>query len=351
VEAKIESAVSQEKFNWRKFVVEQNSVIILALLLIFAGCSSNMFFTKNNIVNILRQQAPYMVVSLGVMMVVMTGGIDLSISSIVAIGSIMTTVCLTFWGFNTGFGLFMTIVISVLSGTIFGIINGYLVANWNIKPFIVTIASSNIAQGIVYIITKGSPIRLEMKTNPAAAALVNFGQKLDPILGIPLTFYVAVVLVIIFYLLMKYTTFGRLIVATGSNEKAVRLAGINVNLYKASAYIISSTLAAFAGVLVAARAGISTPLTVSDDYGIAAISAVVIGGTSLEGGRGAVPLVVVGVFIMAVITNIMNLMSIAAYPQLIVKGLIMLMAVLIRSISDKQADKAAAKAAAARSRS
>lgn len=158
-----------------------------------------------------------------------------------------------------------------------------------------------------------------------------------------LTSYVAVIFVLFFYLLMKYTTFGRLIVATGSNEKAVKLAGINVNVYKASAYIISSTLAGFAGVLVTARAGISTPLTVSDDYGIAAISAVVIGGTSLEGGRGAVPLVVVGVFIMAVITNLMNLLSIAAYPQLVVKGLIMLMAVLIRSISDKKADKVSAR--------
>lgn len=338
-----EYAVTQEKFNFSKFLVEQNSVIILAILLIVAGFASDMFFTKNNIINILRQQAPYMVVSLGVMMVVMTGGIDLSISSITAIGSIMCTVCLTFWGFNTGLGLLMTIIISVLSGTIFGMINGYLVSNWNIKPFVVTIASSNIAHGIVYIITKGSPIRLEIRTNPAAAALVEFGQRSDPILGIPLTFYVAMIFVVFFYLLMKYTTFGRLIVATGSNEKAVRLAGINVNIYKASAYIISSTLAGFAGVLVTARAGISTPLTVTDDYGIAAISAVIIGGTSLEGGRGAVPLVVVGVFIMAVITNIMNLLSIAAYPQLVVKGLIMVMAVLIRSISDRKSDKASAR--------
>lgn len=333
----------KSKFSFGSFLIEKNSMIILVALLIFSAFMSDKFFTKGNIINVLRQQSSYMIVSLGVMMVVMTGGIDLSISSIVAVGSIVCTIALTKMGINTGFGIIIAIALATLSGTVFGVLNGYLVSVWRIKPFIVTIAASNIAQGIAYIVTKGSPIRLDMKNNPAGAALVNFGQAHDPVLGLPLTFYLAGLFVLIFYLLMKFTKFGRLIVATGSNENAVRLAGINVKKYKAAAYIISSTLAGFVGVLITARSSMASPQTSADDYGIAAISAVVIGGTSLEGGRGAVPLVVVGVFIMAVITNIMNLLSIAAYPQLVVKGLIMVFAVLIRSISERQSDKISAR--------
>lgn len=325
------------------FLLEKNSLIILIVLLIISAFASDVFFTKGNIINVLRQQSVYMIVSLGVMMVVMTGGIDLSIAPICAVGSVVTTVCLTNWNFNNGFGLIFTILFASLSGTVFGCINGYFISIWKMKPFIVTIASSSIAQGVAYIITKGSPIRMDVANNPAAAALVNFAQGSDPIIGIPDLFYLALVFIVFFYLLMKFTTFGRLVVATGSNENAVRLAGINVNKYKASAYIISSTLAAFCGVLIAARAAMSTPQTAGDDYGTTAISAVVIGGTSLEGGRGAVPLVVVGVFIMAVITNIMNLMSVAAYPQLVIKGMIMIFAVMIRSISDRRSDKVSAR--------
>lgn len=330
-------------YNIRKFLIEKNSLFILIILIIVSMNVSGAFITKGNIVNILRQQTTYMLVSLGVMMVVMTGGIDLSIPSMVAIGSILSALALNNWGFNTWIGLIGAIIISGVSGAAFGLLNGYMVSSWRMKPFIVTIATSNIATGLAYIITKGSPMRLEVKRNPMSAAIVNFAQSYDPILGLPLMAYLALFFIIIFYLLMKYTKFGRLVVATGSNEKAVRLAGINVKKYIASAYVISGLLSGFVGLLVAARSSMATPQTSGDDYGITAISAVVIGGVSLEGGRGAVPLVVIGVFIMAIITNIMNLLSVAAYPQLVVKGAIMLLAVLLRSVTDKTSDKMSAK--------
>jgi len=330
-------------YDVRKFIIEKNSLFILIVLIIISMNISSVFITKGNIVNILRQQTTYMLVSLGVMMVVMTGGIDLSIPSMVAVGSILSVMALNDWGFTGWIGLAGAIVISALSGMAFGLLNGYMISSWKMKPFIVTIATLNIATGIAYIITKGSPIRLDVKKNPMSAAIVNFAQSYDPILGLPKMAYLALFFIIVFYLLMKYTKFGRLVVATGSNEKAVRLAGINVKKYIASAYIISGLLSGFVGLLVAARSSMATPQTSGDDYGITAISAVVIGGVSLEGGRGAVPLVVIGVFIMAVITNIMNLLSVAAYPQLVVKGTIMLLAVLLRSITDKTTDKMSAK--------
>ncbi len=338
-----EAGTNSTLYNIKKFLAEKNSLIILVILIIVSINISDIFLTKGNVVNILRQQTTYMLVSLGVMMVVMTGGIDLSISSIVAVGSILSVQALNNWGLPSPINIIVAVLVSAISGAVFGTLNGYLIANWRVKPFIVTIATSNVATGFAYILTKGAPIRLEVKTNPAAAGLVEFAQTVDPVFGLPLMFYVALFFVILFYLLMRYTKFGRLVVATGSNEKAVRLAGINVKKYVASAYIISGALAGFVGLLVAARSSMATPQTAADDYGIAAISAVVIGGVSLEGGRGAVPQVVIGVFIMAIITNIMNLLSVAAYPQLVVKGSIIILAVLLRSISDRSSDKLSAK--------
>lgn len=338
-----EAGTNLTLYRIQKFLAEKNSLIILILLILVSMNISDIFLTKGNVVNILRQQTTYMLVSLGVMMVVMTGGIDLSISSIVAVGSILSVQALNNWGLPSPINIIVAILVSIVSGAVFGTLNGYLIANWRMKPFIVTIATSNVATGFAYILTKGSPIRLEVKTNPMAAGLVEFAQTVDPIFGLPLMAYVALFFVILFYLLMRYTKFGRLVVATGSNEKAVRLAGINVKKYVASAYIISGALAGFVGLLVAARSSMATPQTAADDYGITAISAVVIGGVSLEGGRGAVPQVVIGVFIMAIITNIMNLLSVAAYPQLVVKGSIIILAVLLRSISDRSSDKLSAK--------
>lgn len=331
-------------YSFRKFLIDNSSLVILAILIIISANITGSFLTINNIVNILRQQSTYMFVSLGVMMVVMTGGIDLSISSIVAVGSIMVAVVLTIWGLNSWIGLILAIILPVLCGAAFGALSGYFISTWrNMKPFIVTIATGGIASGIAYIITEGSPIRLDVKANPMSAVLVKFAQSYDPVLKLPLMAYLALLFVIIFYLMMKYTKFGRLVVATGSNQDAVRLAGISVRKYKAAAYIISGALAGFAGVLLAARSSMATAQTASDNYGITAISAVIIGGVSLQGGRGAVPLVVIGVFVMAIITNIMDLLSIAAYPQLVVQGLVVILAVLLRSISDKQSDKMSAR--------
>lgn len=331
-------------YRCESWLIDNNSLVILVLLIVVASNVSGVFLTRGNIVNILRQQSSYMFVALGVMMVIMTGGIDLSISSIVAVGSITCAVVLTTWGLNSWIGLILAIILPVVCGAAFGALSGYFISTWrNMKPFIVTIATGGIASGIAYIITKGSPIRLDTAANPMSRALVQFAQSYDPVLKLPLMAYLALICIVIFYLIMKYTKFGRLVVATGSNEDAVRLAGISVRRYKAAAYIISGALAGFAGVLITARASMATAQTASDNYGITAISAVIIGGVSLQGGRGAVPLVVIGVLVMAIITNVMNLLSVAAYPQLVVQGIIVLLAVLLQSVSEKQSDKRSAR--------
>lgn len=152
----------------------------------------------------------------------------------------------------------------------------------------------------------------------------------------PVAVYVALAFVILFIFLVKYTTYGRLTIASGSNETAVRLSGINVNVYKAAAYTVCGVLSALAGIFVTCRAAIGTPATVSGGYELDAIAAVVIGGANLNGGKASVVNTVIGVLIMALIGNIMNLLSIAAYPQKVVKGVIIIASVLLQSLGRKK---------------
>ena len=326
------NAVEQSKptMSVKKFILQYNAPIMLILLIIIAAILSPVFLSKQNIFNVLRQQSTYIIITIGVMLTIMTAGIDLSVSSIAAVGSIMVAMALTNWGLS----LPVAILLAIIIGGAIGAINGYLIGYLKMAPFIVTLAVMTAGQGFAYLITKGAPIRL-FDTNPASSALISFGQAKDPILGAPLPVYLAAFVAVIFYLIMKYTAFGRLIIATGSNETAVRLAGINVKKYKFWVYVISGGLAAMAGLIITARAATATPITSASDFNLSAIAACVIGGVSLEGGKGTVAFTLVGVFIIALITNIMNLMSIAAYPQLIMKGLIIVFAVLLRSLSER----------------
>lgn len=314
---------------------EYNSLILLAVLIVVSAILSPAFFTKQNVFNVLRQQSPYMLVALGVMVCLSTGNIDLSTASTVGVGSLVSAIALTKWGFHTIGGLFATILVTILTGMAIGAFNGFFVAYRRMPSFVVTLATMTAGQGLAFLLTNGANIRLDYKNNLASSKLVGFGQAVDSFIGVPYPVYLTLVVVIIFYLIMKYTAFGRLLIATGSNEMAVRLSGINVNKYKFLAFVISGGMAALAGIIVTARASIATPQTTSGDYGLSAIAGAIIGGSRLEGGSGTVTFTMVGMLIMALITNIMNLLSIAAYPQLILKGLIILVAILLRSAVEK----------------
>ncbi len=318
-------------FDFKNFILEYNSVLIFVILLIISASLSPMFLSKQNIFNIFRQQTTYILVSIGVLLTILTGGLDLSVSSIAGVGSIMVAMALTNWGL----GLIPAILIAILVGILIGVFNGICVSILKMPAVIVTLATWISAEGLAYFITNGAPIRLETRNSAASAALVNFGQGFDSVLGLPKVFYLAILFLVIFYIIMKYTAFGRLVKATGSNKKAVRLAGINVKKYTFLVYVISGALSAVAGIIVSAQTSIATPMTASTDFNLTAVAACVIGGASLNGGKGTVLLTLVGVFIMALITNVMNLLSVPAYPQMIAKGLIIIFAVLLNGFSEK----------------
>jgi ribose transport system permease protein len=209
-----------------------------------------------------------------------------------------------------------------------GVGTGYFVSIRKVAPFVVTLAFMTITRGVAYIISKGTPIRV---TNQI---LLRFGR--ETLLALPWLAYVIIFVFVLFSLLHRFSVFGRLITAIGSNESAVQLSGITVQIYKFLVYVISASVCSIAGIISASRAGVGSPL-VGSGMELDAIASVVIGGASLSGGSGSVLNTLLGVFILGMIGNIMNLMNVAAYPQQVIKGIIILAAVLMQGADDGKA--------------
>ncbi len=328
--------IGVQKMTFSRFLIKYNALIILVAMVIVAALISDVFFSKINILNLFRQQTTYMCIAIGMLLVMLTGGIDLSVSSIAAIGSITVALALKDWNLGeTGWGLLATILLAILICGVIGALNGFLVAQMKIPSFIVTLASMIAFQGVAFILTNGNTILLDTE-KPIIQGFADFAEKVDPLIGIPWPVYLVTIIVVIFGLIMSYTSFGRLLIATGSNETAVRLAGISTKKYQFWAYTISGLLCGVAGVIITAKSASATALTAAVDYNMSTIAGVVIGGCSLLGGEGSVKFTVVGVFIIAVIGNIMNLIGLAVYPQMIVKAAIIILAVLLKSVSSKR---------------
>jgi ribose transport system permease protein len=271
---------------------------------------------------------------IGLLFVMLTAGIDLSAGSIAGLCGMIMAYSINFMGFTSLFGLVGAYVVSIGVGCLFGLAMGLLISKGKMAAFIVTLAVNSIGRGLAYMISGGQPIRIDKETE-AGQSIINFGK--DSLFvegGLPMHVVLIIVLVIVFFFILKYTAFGRIIISIGSNEDAVRLAGIKVDRYKTAAYMICSSMAALAGILIASRAAIGTS-TAGDGLELDAIAGCVIGGTSLEGGKGNIILVIFGVLILGLIGNIMNLMSIPDYPQKVIKGLIIIGAVALQMATSR----------------
>lgn len=317
----------------KDYLIKYNAIVILLILIIVSSIISQYFLTVRNIFNVLLQQVPYLLISLGVMLTIMTAGIDLSVAAIAGCGNVLVAICITAWGQNNVWVLVIAIIAAILLGCAIGVINGLLIGKLRMAAFIVTLAMMSAAQGLAFMMTGGAQIRLS-DDNAAAHALNWFVATRDA-LGVPLAVYLAVVVVMVFWFIMRYTPFGRLVLAVGSNEAAVHLAGINVTKYKVLVYVISGGLASMAGVITAGRTALGAPSVSTSDYALTTVAACVIGGVALEGGKGTVLFTIVGVLILALITNIMNLAGLASYPQLVIKGAIIILAIFLSKLGQK----------------
>lgn len=316
-----------------KGMVRYNAMIMLVILFVASSLMSSAFLSSGNIFNLLRQLTPMLLVSLGMLLVINTGGIDLSVGSIAAAGGLLLPMILPAMPGQGAFGLLIAVLCSLLLGAVFGALNGVLVTLFGLAPFIVTLALMTVARGVTFMMSNGQPV--ELPDGAAASDILNaFGSGSLGGVNVPWPVLLGVVLIGVFYFVMTRTTFGRMVIATGSNETAVRLAGISERKYKFLVYVISGAMSALAGIVFTSRTGVGVPVT-GIGLELDAIAACVIGGALLSGGKGTVINTVIGVLVLGLIGNVMNLLSVPVYPQQIIKGSIIIFAVLMQRLGQR----------------
>jgi ribose transport system permease protein len=281
------------------------------------------FLDIGNLTDILRQVAEKGILAVGMTAVIVSGGIDLSVGSVLALSATLTA-----WLFmkgGVGLGLAALAVLGV--GAAWGMVNGFVVARWRLQPFIATLATMSAARGVARYLSGGTAIPLGFGPGGAPESMRAIAGVLVPYVPVPAVIFVLTVIAMHVYL--ARTRAGRYVYAIGDNEAAARLSGIRVGFHKASVYVIAAGLAALAGLVHCAQLEQGNP---NDGvaYELDAIAAVVIGGTSLSGGIGTVGGTLVGVLIIGVINNIMGLNNVDANLQLILKGVIILGAVWLQ---------------------
>ncbi len=296
--------------------VDYAFIIAFGILLFVTASMSDVFFTQRNLSNLMRQAVTNGLLSLGMLVVILTGGIDLSVGPIVALTGIMVSGM-----FNQGLPLPLAIGVCLVVGVIAGAANGFFIARFKLQPFIVTLAMLGTLRGLVFVYSD-IPIT---PTDPSFRALLGAGF-VGPF---PISALIMLSCYPIVWFFLNRTRQGRAIVAIGGNEEAVRLAGISVSWHIFLAYMISGLFSALAGVLLAMRLGIAQP-SVGAGFELNAIAACVIGGAILGGGGGSTVGTLGGVVTLGLIDNLLNLFNVQSYYQQIFKGLIILIAVLAR---------------------
>ncbi len=294
------------------------TVAIFAILVLGATWQSDAFLTQRNLLNVLRQVAPTGIMAVGMLFVILTRGIDLSVGSLLALGSVT---CASFVVGEHGTALSVAAALGAGAGA--GLVTGVLVAYAQLPPFVITLAMMTAARGVALILSNGQPILM----GDPGEALTDFGSGF--LFGVPQPVLLMFAVVIVAGLVLTFTKFGRLVKAIGSNAEAVRLSGIAAARYVMAVYVISGALAATAGVISVSRTGVGSGST-GMGAELDVIAAVVIGGASLMGGRGGVVNTLLGALVMGVIGNIMNLADVPGYNQQVFMGVIIVIAMLLQ---------------------
>ncbi len=288
------------------------------------------FLLADNIRNVANQITVIAIIAIGMTMVIITAGIDLSVGSLIALSAVVTAWLIGKWGGDSASAEVM--MLAGLGGILLcgatGAFSGLMITRFRIPPFIATLAMMQVAAGVAYIISQGKPI-YQIPDN-----FIWLGRGAEPLLKIPYAVILMIVLYILAHLLMTRTVLGRYIYAVGGNEEAARLAGIRVRLILFFVYSLCGVLAGLGGIIMASQLKSGAP-TYGLTYELYVIAAVVVGGTSLSGGEGRIFGTLIGAFIIAVIQNGMNLTNVETYTQKVVLGLVILGAVLLDRLKQK----------------
>jgi len=286
---------------------------VLILLSVIINIANPVFFTFNNIVEILRNTSYTVIIALGMTLIIIAKGLDLSVGSVLALCGLLTSVLL----FH-GVPVPISIMAGLLTGALMGLFNSFTIVFLHIPPMIATLGGMYMARGLVFVMTKGRPVY------PLPEGFVKIGA--GKLFHVPYIIIIALILCVIIHILLSHTTFGRKIYAIGGNEVTAKYAGINVPLVTALVYVIIGILSSFSGILMSARFGSGQP-TIGEGMEMNVIAAVIIGGASMSGGTATVLGTVLGTLLITVIATGMNLVGVSPYWQRFVTGLVIIIAV------------------------
>ncbi|WP_236915592.1 ABC transporter permease [Clostridium sp. Cult2] len=308
----------------RRYIKENKGILIGFLVLcVFLSIVNPRFLSFKNISNVLRQTSTNLYLATAMTMVIILGGIDLSVGAVIALTGVVTSGLIAF----NGFPVWVAVIFGILLGIIIGAFNGLIISSTKIPPFIVTLATMNIARGASYVYTGGKPVRVMSDS-------FNFigSGYIKGILPTPVLYLI--IILIIASLIMNRTKLGRYIYAVGGNKQAAKFSGINIRRTEFFAYTFSGLMAAISGIVLASRMFSGQP-TAGEGAELDAIAAVVLGGTSMSGGSGKIGGTVLGALIIGVLSNGLNLMRVQSFWQYIVKGIVILVAVYADAMKKK----------------
>lgn len=306
----------------------------LIILFIFFSVASEFFFTFDNIISIILATCVNGILALGVTFVIITGGIDLSLGTVMTFASVMAAVTIS----NLGMPIWIGCIVAVFAGALCGFITGTLISRLNLPPFIATLGMMMVTKGLSLVISGAAPVYFPDRAVDAPTQFVFRDIALGsvfPNINIPNAVWVFILMIIIAAVVLNKTKLGRYNFAIGSNEEATRLSGVNVKAWKTAIYTLSGAFTGVAGIVMASRLGSAQP-ALGQGYELDAIAAVVIGGTSLSGGEGTILGTVIGAFIMSTLTNGLKVMAVPQQWQTVIIGCVLILSVLLDIMRKKK---------------
>jgi simple sugar transport system permease protein len=307
---------------WRVWLAHQHApfqlglALVLLTLVVIMTLSTPTFLTIGNVLNVLRQTAPTLIVAVAMTLVITSGGIDLSVGSTLGLVGVLSAVLL-----SAGWSWWLVVFLMLLFGSVIGLMNGLLVTLGQLPPFIATLATLSVLRGVAQLITKGYSVPI-----PPSSTFIELGRGF--FLGVPYPIVLAALALVIGYILFNRTRFGIYVTGIGSNEEAVRRNGVDTNGIKTKVYVFSGLLTATAGMITSARLASGSSYS-GIGFELDVISAVVLGGTNLFGGDGTLLGAFLGTIILAVIGNGLILLQVSPFYEQIIKGVILVIAIIL----------------------
>ena len=323
-------------FNLNAVLIEGRALIALVIIVAIFAIMSDNYLTTGNLTTITKQVAFNAIVALGMLMVILNGGIDLSVGS--TVGLTAAVAGNLFRGLDLPLSqaimfpqVWVIVVLSVAVGMLVGYVNGLLIAKLNLAPFIVTLGMLYVARGLTQVLLNGQNITNELSGQPYLGNTGFFDVFASRPLGLPISAWVMIILAVVFSLLLTRTPFGRWLYATGSNERAAQLSGVPVKRVQTRIYVISGFCAGVVGILQMANISSSTA-DLGQFYELNAIAAVVIGGAALSGGRGTVRGTIIGAFVIGFLANGLVIVGVSPFWQQVITGAVIILAVAVDQI-------------------